>query len=203
MGRRDLALPVPRRLGRRVDACWASVPSSAIVQVLRIATRLTAITATGVGGAALVADLGRPERFLNMMRVFKVSSPMSLGTWILSGFGVGSGVLAAIEVDRLTGLRLPAGAAASNSACFRDACGARVGTLRHSSGRVHRSAPRRHRGPHLERRRPQRSLLRLRVLGRRGRRRHCDGSGSRAGDWAGAPARAGRCRRRGRSRWIG
>ncbi|HCG55125.1 MULTISPECIES: NrfD/PsrC family molybdoenzyme membrane anchor subunit [Brevibacterium] len=76
---------------------------------LRIATRLTAITATGVGGAALVADLGRPERFLNMMRVFKVSSPMSLGTWILSGFGVGSGVLAAIEADRLTGLRLPLG----------------------------------------------------------------------------------------------
>ncbi|WP_009882811.1 NrfD/PsrC family molybdoenzyme membrane anchor subunit [Brevibacterium aurantiacum] len=76
---------------------------------LRIATRLTAITATGVGGAALVADLGRPERFLNMMRVFKVSSPMSLGTWILSGFGVGSGILAAIEVDRLTGLRLPLG----------------------------------------------------------------------------------------------
>ena len=76
---------------------------------LRVATRLTAITATGIGGAALVADLGRPERFLNMMRVFKVSSPMSLGTWILSGFGVGSGVLAAIEADRLTGLRLPLG----------------------------------------------------------------------------------------------
>lgn len=76
---------------------------------LRIATRMTAITATGVGGAALVADLGRPERFLNMMRVFKVTSPMSLGTWILSAFGVGSGVLAAIEADRLTGLRLPLG----------------------------------------------------------------------------------------------
>ncbi|MCI4011545.1 NrfD/PsrC family molybdoenzyme membrane anchor subunit [Brevibacterium sp. ZH18] len=73
---------------------------------LRIATRFTAITATGIGGAALVADLGRPERFLNMMRVFKVSSPMSMGTWILSGFGVGSGILAAIEVDRLTGEKL-------------------------------------------------------------------------------------------------
>ncbi|WP_209370114.1 NrfD/PsrC family molybdoenzyme membrane anchor subunit [Brevibacterium renqingii] len=77
---------------------------------LRIASRLTAMTATAVGGAALVADLGRPERFLNMMRVFKVSSPMSLGTWILSGFGVGSGVLTAIEVDRLTGEKvLPLG----------------------------------------------------------------------------------------------
>ena len=77
---------------------------------LRIASRMTAITATAVGGGALVADLGRPERFLNMLRVFKVSSPMSLGTWILSGFGVGSGVLAAIEVDRLTGQKvLPLG----------------------------------------------------------------------------------------------
>lgn len=73
---------------------------------LRSATRLTAITATGVGGAALVADLGRPERFLNMMRTVKVTSPMSLGTWILSGFGVGAGVTAAIEVDRLTGEKL-------------------------------------------------------------------------------------------------
>ena len=73
---------------------------------LRVASRMTAIAATGVGGAALVADLGRPERFLNMMRVVKVSSPMSLGTWILSGFGVGSGVTFAIELDRITGEKL-------------------------------------------------------------------------------------------------
>lgn len=69
---------------------------------MRAATRLTAITATAVGGAALVKDLGRPERFINMMRVVKVSSPMSLGTWILSGFGVGAGITSVIEVDRLT-----------------------------------------------------------------------------------------------------
>ncbi|MCU4297309.1 polysulfide reductase [Brevibacterium permense] len=73
---------------------------------LRIASRMTALAATGIGGAALVADLGRPERFLNMMRVVKVSSPMSLGTWILSGFGVGSGVTFAIELDRITGEKL-------------------------------------------------------------------------------------------------
>lgn len=73
---------------------------------MRIASRMTAIAATGIGGAALVADLGRPERFLNMMRVVKVSSPMSLGTWILSGFGVGSGVTFAIELDRITGEKL-------------------------------------------------------------------------------------------------
>src|SRR5437016_6905847 len=43
------------------------------------------------GGAALsvpllIADLGRPERFLNMMRVFKPQSPMSVGVWTLLGF---------------------------------------------------------------------------------------------------------------------
>src|SRR3984893_85355 len=31
----------------------------------------------------LVADLGRPSRFLYMLRVFKLRSPMSVGTWTL------------------------------------------------------------------------------------------------------------------------
>lgn len=35
----------------------------------------------------LVMDLGRPELFLNMLRVFKHRSPMSVGAWILSAFG--------------------------------------------------------------------------------------------------------------------
>lgn len=35
----------------------------------------------------LIADLGVKSRFINMMRVFKPSSPMSVGTWILTGFG--------------------------------------------------------------------------------------------------------------------
>ena len=34
----------------------------------------------------LIADLGRPERFLNMLRVFKVQSPMSVGAWTLVAF---------------------------------------------------------------------------------------------------------------------
>ncbi|MDE3196342.1 MAG: polysulfide reductase NrfD [Acidobacteriota bacterium] len=34
----------------------------------------------------LIADLGRPERFHHMMRVFKPSSPMNLGAWALTGF---------------------------------------------------------------------------------------------------------------------
>jgi hypothetical protein len=39
--------------------------------------------ADAVSPLLLIADLGRPERFLNMLRVFKVTSPMSVGSWIL------------------------------------------------------------------------------------------------------------------------
>jgi formate-dependent nitrite reductase membrane component NrfD len=35
----------------------------------------------------LIADLGRPERFHHMLRVFKPTSPMNLGAWALSGYG--------------------------------------------------------------------------------------------------------------------
>lgn len=36
----------------------------------------------------LIVDLGRPDRFYNMLRVFKPTSPMSLGTWVLTAFGM-------------------------------------------------------------------------------------------------------------------
>src|SRR5437667_3021240 len=40
--------------------------------------------------ALLISDLGRPSRFLNMLRVFKPQSPMSVGVWTLLGFSGGS-----------------------------------------------------------------------------------------------------------------
>lgn len=43
----------------------------------------------------LIQDLGRPARFHHMLRIFKVTSPLSVGTWILTTFGVVSGVLGA------------------------------------------------------------------------------------------------------------
>lgn len=73
---------------------------------LRRNTRLTALVAVTGGAAALVADLGRPERFLNMMRTVKVTSPMSLGSWILAGFTTLTAIPAVAEVDRLTLRRL-------------------------------------------------------------------------------------------------
>src|SRR5229473_1989655 len=48
----------------------------------------------------LIKDLGRPERFLNMLRMFKVRSPMSMGTWALLGFGLVSGITATIQAAR-------------------------------------------------------------------------------------------------------
>jgi hypothetical protein len=47
-----------------------------------------------ISPALLVSDLGRPERFLNMMRVFKPRSPMSVGVWTLLGFSAGAGAAA-------------------------------------------------------------------------------------------------------------
>lgn len=76
---------------------------------LRRNARLAAIGSVAVSGAALVADLGKPSRFYNMLRTLKVTSPMSVGSWILSAFAGGAGVAAVAEVDRMTGERLPLG----------------------------------------------------------------------------------------------
>lgn len=45
----------------------------------------------------LIKDLGRPDRFLHMVRIFKVKSPMSMGTWGLVSFSFFSGVTAVIQ----------------------------------------------------------------------------------------------------------
>ncbi len=37
--------------------------------------------------ALLIADLGRPDRFANMLRVVKPTSPMSIGSWLLVAYG--------------------------------------------------------------------------------------------------------------------
>lgn len=71
------------------------------------------------GGAALslvalVHDLGKPSRFLNMLRVFKVTSPMSVGSWLLAGFTPLAGISAASAWTgraRRTGAAATAGAA--------------------------------------------------------------------------------------------
>jgi formate-dependent nitrite reductase membrane component NrfD len=69
--------------------------------------------AVGVSGVLLVVDLGRPERFLNMLRVAKVTSPMSVGTWLLSAFGT---AVAAATASEVTGIGRRGGRAAEGVA---------------------------------------------------------------------------------------
>lgn len=66
--------------------------------VLRRTGRLGSIVALTFSMVALVHDLGKPSRFLNMLRVVKLTSPMSVGTWLLSLYGPFAGAAAATEV---------------------------------------------------------------------------------------------------------
>ncbi len=69
--------------------------------VLRRTARIAAVAAISVSFLALVKDLGRPERFVNMLRVFKPTSPMSVGTWILTAYAPGTYLAGAAEVAKL------------------------------------------------------------------------------------------------------
>jgi hypothetical protein len=49
--------------------------------------RIHAAIGAALSAPLLIADLGRPERFLNMLRVFKPQSAMSVGAWTVAAFG--------------------------------------------------------------------------------------------------------------------
>jgi formate-dependent nitrite reductase membrane component NrfD len=68
---------------------------------LRRASRISALTAILTSLVLLVHDLGRPARFHHMLRVAKVTSPMSVGTWILTAYGPLTGLAAAAEARPL------------------------------------------------------------------------------------------------------
>ena len=57
------------------------------VDLARVAMWIAAIAGVVVSPILLIMDLGRPHLFLNMLRVFKHRSAMSMGAWILTAFG--------------------------------------------------------------------------------------------------------------------
>ena len=61
--------------------------------------RLAALGSVATGAGFLVADLGRPSRFYNMLRVAKVTSPMSVGSWLLAGYGPAAALAAASDLS--------------------------------------------------------------------------------------------------------
>jgi hypothetical protein len=73
-----------------------------------------ATAAITVSPGLLVSDLGRPERFINMLRLFKITSPMSVGSWVLAGSGTSTAVATANawtgRLPRLAKLARPAAA---------------------------------------------------------------------------------------------
>lgn len=85
-------------------------------------SKLGAAVAGNLSLAALVHDLGRRSRFVNMLRVFKVTSPMSVGSWLLSGFVPAA---SAAAVSDLTGVAPVIGGLATAGAA---ALGAPVAT---------------------------------------------------------------------------
>ncbi|WP_225630443.1 NrfD/PsrC family molybdoenzyme membrane anchor subunit [Streptomyces solaniscabiei] len=75
--------------------------------------KLGAAGAVSLSLGALVHDLGRPSRFLNMLRVFKPTSPMNVGSWLLAGYAPLAMAAAAADVS---GRLRPAGSAATAAA---------------------------------------------------------------------------------------
>src|SRR5436853_642652 len=102
----------------------SSCAAAGVAAVIGFAARVTGakpslvrdarwIAAIGANASAplLISDLGRPERFLNMLRVFKPQSAMSVGAWALAGFG-------ACSTGAVLGPRVLRDVAAAGSALF-------------------------------------------------------------------------------------
>ncbi len=72
---------------------WTGEEDRDLVRAGRYVTVGSVLAGTGL----LIKDLGRPDRFLNMLRVFRPRSPMSLGSWALSTFGGYAGAAALLQ----------------------------------------------------------------------------------------------------------
>lgn len=99
-------------LGGLAGATSVLAAGAQVVGSRELATRakVVATGAAALGGVALIKDLGRPARFFNMLRVFKPTSPMSIGSWLLAGYVPTAAVAAATAV---AGRRLRVGAVAT------------------------------------------------------------------------------------------
>jgi hypothetical protein len=74
---------------------------------------LVALGGIAVSPLLLISDLGRPERFYRMLRVFKPTSPMSVGTWLVSLFGASTAAAVPWQFTGLTAFGRPAAVAAA------------------------------------------------------------------------------------------
>lgn len=97
-GAQLLATLAPLRLGRRGESIQRN-------------GRYLALAGALVSAPLLIADLQTPKRWYNMLRIFRRTSPMSFGSYILSSFGFFSGLAALGQFLADRGHRLGAGMA--------------------------------------------------------------------------------------------
>ena len=67
--------------------------------------RVLAAAGTSVGTVLLIIDLGRPERFMNMLRVFRPTSPLNVGSWVLAASATSTAAAAVLSNARGAGPR--------------------------------------------------------------------------------------------------
>ncbi|MFU8876158.1 NrfD/PsrC family molybdoenzyme membrane anchor subunit [Micromonospora sp. SL4-19] len=79
--------------------CWPPAPTSPAALACAAPPGSSRPARPGLSLAVLIRDLGRPGRFVHMLRVVKPTSPMSIGTWLLSGF---SPLVAVAALDELS-----------------------------------------------------------------------------------------------------
>jgi hypothetical protein len=103
--------------GGVAGACGPLAAGARLTGNLALARRAAgvAVAAAAVSPVLLISDLGRPARFVNMLRVVKPTSPMNVGTWILSAYGPSAGLAAGWQLLGIPGRRAgaPAQAAAA------------------------------------------------------------------------------------------
>jgi hypothetical protein len=72
-------------LGAALQLCQRCAGEDSDQRRLSATCHWIGIAGSTIGAVFLIHDLGRPSRFLHMMRVFRPTSPMSMGAWILAG----------------------------------------------------------------------------------------------------------------------
>jgi len=72
-------------LGAAIQAGSCGARADCDLRRLSVTCHWMGIVGSTMGAAFLIHDLGRPARFLHMMRVFRPTSPMNMGAWILAG----------------------------------------------------------------------------------------------------------------------
>jgi hypothetical protein len=95
----------------------------------RLARQLHAITSIGeaAGALCLIGDLGRPARFHYMLRVWRPTSPMNLGAWLLAAASASGGWALLDSVRGRRGLGVAGAASAVTGAMLSTYTGVLIG----------------------------------------------------------------------------